>query len=562
MKRVLITATPPTPNGELHVGHLSGPYLAGDVFKRFCRLNGREVRYITGGDDNQSYVATKGEQLKMTPQQTADKFNGAIADILRRAQIEVDVYVQPLHSAHHPQFIAEFVKRLYAAGHLVGKDVAAAWCGQCERYLFESYIGGICPHCGAHCDGNVCEACAEPNQCTDMIDATCKKCGSPALERSYRRLFFPLAPFASRLADYFSRVSMGSHLAACCDRMLAKGLPDIPVSNLADWGIPVPVPGFEGQRLYAWFEMGPGYLSAINEMFAQSGRGDAWADWWKSDDAEVVQFFGYDNAYFHTTLFTSEMMAYDPEIRLPAAFVTNEFYRLDGLKFSTSRNHAIWGSAALDHLPSDVLRYFLCLDRPETAQTNFRWQDFRRAVHRDLIEGWQPWLLQVARSVREEHQGSVPQMAPLSANEQRFVAEMAGLVVAATAGYQKESFSPRRVVAALNQLVESARMFGEAAGYWRSGAHERRRNAAALSVSAVATLAALAAPIMPSLSARLWSELGLGQAPAAGDWPTQPVMVPAGRQLRGMDSAYFTGIDSGCDALEAARAPAGAAAVA
>jgi methionyl-tRNA synthetase len=562
MKRVLITATPPTPNGQLHVGHLSGPYLAGDVFKRFCRLNGREAVYITGGDDNQSYVATKGAQLGLTPTQTADKFNDAIVDILRRAAIEVDVYVRPLHSARHREFVSDFVRRLYDAGHVVGKEVEAAWCGQCERYLYESYIGGICPHCHERCDGNACEACAEPNQCTDMLEATCKKCGSPAQKRTYKRLFFPLAPHAARLTDYFSRVAMGSHLAACCDRMLSKGLPDIPVSNLGDWGIPVPVPGYEGQTLYAWFEMGPGYLTGTNEMLAGMRRDGSWEDWWKGDGAEVVQFFGYDNAYFHTILFTSEMMAYDPAIRLPSAFVTNEFYRLEGLKFSTSRNHAIWGGAALDHLPADVLRYYLCLDRPETAQTNFRWADFRRGVHRDLTEGWQPWLLNLAGRVRAEHGGSAPAMSALSANEQRFAAEMGALVAAATESFQKESFSPRRVVGALNRLVDAARMFGEAESYWRREAVERRRNAAALELSAAATLAALAAPIMPAFAARLWSELGLGAAPGPGDWPSRPVPVPAGRQLAGMDTPYFTGIDAGCDALEAARPTAAAAAVA
>ena len=52
MKRVLITATPPTSNGDLHLGHLSGPYLAGDVYKRYCRLRGGTAFFITGGDDN------------------------------------------------------------------------------------------------------------------------------------------------------------------------------------------------------------------------------------------------------------------------------------------------------------------------------------------------------------------------------------------------------------------------------------------------------------------------------------------------------------------------------
>jgi methionyl-tRNA synthetase len=564
MKRVLITATPPTPNGDLHVGHLSGPYLAADVFKRYYRLRGGEAYYITGGDDNQSYVATKAKQLGTTPAAVADRFNDAIVETLRRARIEVDVYVRPLRSPRHGRFVAEFFQRLYASGQLAVKETDAAWCGQCERYLFEAHLGGICPHCGAHSDGSVCEGCAQPNQCTDMLDAACKHCGSPALRRPCKRVYMPLAPHARRLREYFAQAHMGSHLAAVCDTMLAEGLPDIPITNPADWGIPVPVPGFDGQRLYAWFEMAPGYLSATEEMLAGLGRPAAdarWEDFWRSDDAEVVQFFGHDNSYFHAILFTAEMLAYDREIRLPAAFVTNEFYRLDGLKFSTSRSHAIWGQQALDHLSADVLRYYLCFDRPETAQNNFRLRDFRATVTRELVEGWQPWLLDLGRKVRDEQGGVAPRMSASGVNQARFAGELGELFQTAAQAYEAHRFSPHRVVTALNRLVHAASAFGAAESHWRGAAVEQRRTAAALELRAAATLAVLASPIMPELGARLWSELGFAPL-AAGGWPTQPVMVPAGQRLNGMEKPYFAGIDAGCDALEAARAPAGAMAVA
>jgi methionyl-tRNA synthetase len=562
MKRVLITATPPTSNGDLHLGHLSGPYLAADVYKRCCRLRGREAFLVTGGDDNQSYVATKAEQLGATPSAVADRFDDAIVETLRRARIEVDVYVRPLHSPRHARFVADFVKRLHAGGKLVARESAAAWCGKCQRYLFEAHLAGTCPHCGAGADGSACETCAQPNQCTDLVDAACKRCGAPAERRPLERLYFPLAPYAPRLREYFARAGMGSHLAALCDDMLAAGLPDIPVSNPADWGIPVPVPGFAGQRLYAWFEMAPGYLSATAEMLAAQALGGSWEDWWRSDQAEVVQFFGYDNSYFHAILFTAEMLAYDPEIRLPAAFVTNEFYRLDGLKFSTSRSHAIWGKEALDHLPVDALRWYLCRDRPEAEQTNFRLQDFREAATRRLAEAWEPWLQRLGRKVHEDFDGYVPQMAKPTAGQARFAAEVDRLVGELTEAYRKDSFSPRRATTALDRLVDAAQAFGAAESHWRGAAVAQRRTAVALELGAAATLAVTAAPIMPGFGARLWSELGFGSPPQAGDWPSRLVAVPCGQRLSGMTQPYFPGIGAGCDALLAAREPRSAMAVA
>jgi methionyl-tRNA synthetase len=554
MKRVLITATPPTPNGDLHVGHLSGPYLAADVYKRHCRLAGLDACYITGGDDNQSYVATKAEQLRSTPAAVAERFDGEIVETLRRAQIEVDIYVRPLTSPRHARFVADFVARLHASGQLVARESDAAWCGHCQRYLFEAHVTGICPHCGAHSDGSSCETCAQPNQCIDLIDATCKRCGNPAQRRPAKRLFFPLAPHARGLREYLQRASMGSHLGSLWDTMLGQGLPEIPISHPSEWGLPVPVPGFEGQRLYAWFEMAPGYLSATQEMLPGLGRGGGWEDWWCSDDAEVVQFFGFDNAYFHTILFTAEMMAYDPRIRLPAAFVSNEFYRLDGAKFSTSRSHAIWGKEALAHLPADALRWYLCHDRPETEQTNFRLRDFRDTATRELAGAWQPWLLHLARRVWGDHDGRAPESAEPTACQARFAAELRQLVRAATRAYQADAFSPRRVVAACNELVRAASAFGAGESFWRREAVAQRRAAAALELSAAATLAVLAAPVMPGFGARLWSELGFASPLGPGDWPTEPVAVPAGQRLQGMDSPYFPGLDAACDALEAARA--------
>ena len=66
-----ITATPPTPNGPLHVGHMAGPYIAGDVLRRFTEADGRAVLYTTGLDDHQTYVPVRGAKDGPQVQETA-----------------------------------------------------------------------------------------------------------------------------------------------------------------------------------------------------------------------------------------------------------------------------------------------------------------------------------------------------------------------------------------------------------------------------------------------------------------------------------------------------------
>ncbi len=141
-----------------------------------------------------------------------------------------------------------------------------------------------------------------------------------------------------------------------------------------------------------------------------------------------------------------------------------------------------------------------------------------------------------------------------AASQAPFAAELRQLVGAATRAYQADGFSPRRVVAACDGLVRAAGAFAAAETFWRPEAVDRRRTATALELAAAATLAVLASPVMPGFGARLWSELGFASPPAPGSWPAEPVAVPAGQRLHGMDRPYFAGIDAGCDALAAAAA--------
>jgi methionyl-tRNA synthetase len=165
--------------------------------------------------------------------------------------------------------------------------------------------------------------------------------------------------------------------------------------------------------------------------------------------------------------------------------------------------------------------------------------------------------------VRDEYDGFAPERAEPTANQARFAAEVGALAAAADRAYRQESFSPRRVCAALNQLVDAAAAFGAGESHWRRGAVDQRRTAAALELGAAATLAALVTPLMPGFGARLWSELGFSAPLRPGDWPAAaPVTVPPGQRLSGLNAPYFAGIEAGCDALAAARAPASAMAAA
>jgi methionyl-tRNA synthetase len=538
-REVLVTATPPTPNGNLHVGHLSGPDLGADVHTRYLRLRGHLAHYLSGVDDHQSYTEVRAMRDGQTARAVADRFGDAMAETLSRAAIELDLFARPQRSPHHVALVQRVFGEMFESGHLVARRAPTLWCERCRMFLFEAHVVGRCPRCGEGSNGNACEACGWPNDCVDLVEPRCRHCDGVPQVRPLERIYFPLAPWAGELEEWWSRTPMSPHLRWLCEDMLSRGLPDIAVSQRTDWGVRVPVAGFEEQAIYVWFEMGPGYLAATQEMLDRQGGGGGWREVWGEGGRDVVQFFGFDNGYFHALLFPATFLAWDPGIRLPAAFVTNEFYRYEGSKFSTSRNHAMWGPELLDRVPVDAARFFLAWDGPEREQSNFTLARLRDTVERELVEGWEPWLRELGARVAEEFDGALPGTGAWSADQQRFFDRLVELSAEVAAAYEAETFSPQRAVRLLSELVRLARRFAAAESHWRGlpGRFEERRTAVALEAMAAKVLALGAAPLMPGFAGRLWRALGYDRPMR---WEEVPEPVPSGRDLGGLDRPWFS----------------------
>lgn len=518
-----ITATPPTPNGDLHIGHLAGPYIAGDVLRRFLVAEGVDVRYTTGLDDHQSYVPVRGlKDGGRKGDEVADQYGESIESVWRQIGATFDTIVRPRRDAGYTAYIQNFFQRLHDKGHIVARTRPLPYCTGCERWLYEAYVKGGCPHCGAAGNGNACEPCGRPNDCADLTDPECTVCGRAAELRDCKRLYFPLARFEERLSAFWQRVDMPPHLRALCERMRADGLPEIAVSHPSDWGVPVPVNGFNNQRIYVWFEMAPGYLME----WEQTTAGPAPAP---------VQFFGFDNGYFHALLFPAAFLADDPDnAPLPRAFVVNEFYRLEGRKFSTSRRHAIWAHEELARTSADVLRYHVLADRPNGRETSFSTAALERS-RAHLTEHWDGWLRCLLTAVADHCGGVAPTEQPQGHAWERLRARLTRTVEELRDAYSVTGFDARRAVSLLDEVVSLADDFSHVQSYERLRPDGAAAHRAALSgqLAAATALSAWAAPVLPDGAGRLAALLGVPagrsvdadalRTPAAGT----PLTVPA-----------------------------------
>ena len=489
----LVTATPPTTNGDLHVGHLSGPYLAADVFSRAQRLTGSSARYVSGGDDHQTYVVTTAERLGRDPVELAAECNERIRETLRLADVDIAAFTSP-----NPEYVREvqgFFEGLWDAGRLVLRRYSFPYSRSAGRFLVEAFATGYCPECYTSTSGAICEDCGHPNDVASLLFAssTGASAGAGDIEqRELETLVLPLEVYRDRFVDFYERrrETMRPHVLRFVREMLAAPLPDFPVSYPGTWGIPVEFAGVEGQVLNAWAEM----LPALVHMTGAGGNDDGATAWSAGSEYELVQFLGYDNTFYFAFAHLGLLFAAGTMIE-PTAIVTNEFYYLDGSKFSTSRGHLIWARDLLTRHGADNVRFYLALENPEHQVANFNEDEFVERVGRRLH---QP--LAAAAAALEPHAGRPVELGDEEAAQyERFRTRM-------RRAYALETFSLREAAGTVaNALAMAADLAGRADG---PAAREARA-----AVAALLHVASYAEPLVPALCAELRRQLGAAPGP-------------------------------------------------
>lgn len=383
----IVIAATPTPNGDLHVGHLAGPYLAGDIYARYLRANGRPVTYATCTDDSQSYVLTTAHRQGTTPGELTARSTAAI----QRSLDGMGISMAPLPpiDEQYRQTVVGYLRALHLLGRFTLRTMRLPYARRARRFLYDGLVTGVCPHCLATSCGGGCESCGHPNNFDELLEPTSTLDPTDPVEhREHTILVLPLEAYRDRLTTYFAehRDRLRPHAAQLVRELLAHPLPDVPITVPGAWGIPAPFPETPGQVLYPWVEAMPAAMYATWHAEGRTGPRDAL--WRRERDAELVYFHGFDNVYHWGLMDLVFLMAHGDRYVTPAANVCNEFYELEGEKFSTSRNHLVRGTELLDDVPRDLVRCYLALTGPEYQRTNFDRSALSTVTIRRLVEPW------------------------------------------------------------------------------------------------------------------------------------------------------------------------------
>lgn len=421
IKRYLVTAALPYANGPLHIGHLAGAYLSGDVYSRFQRLCGKDVLYICGSDEHGAAITIKALKEESTPQAIVDKYHTLFQDTFQKMGISFDHYHRTSAPLHH-ETSQDFFRELYKKGEFQEKESEQYYDPIAKQFLADRYIKGTCPKCNYEAAyGDQCENCGSTLSPTELINPQSTLSDGKPEMRKTKHWYLPLDKYEGWLREWVNEGTLGgkklhypedwkNHVLGQCRSWLDTGLMPRAMTRDLTWGVDVPqeIEGAEGKKLYVWLDAPIGYISSTKQWAADNGK--EWEPYWKDDSSALIHFIGKDNIVFHCIIFPAILKAHGDYI-LPINVPANQFMNLEGDKISTSRNWAIWVHEYLEDLPDkqDELRYAMIKNMPEQKDSEFTWKAFQDANNNELVNNLANFINRVVVLVNKYYDGVVPE---------------------------------------------------------------------------------------------------------------------------------------------------------
>ena len=548
-ERILIGVAWPYANGPIHLGHIAGAYLPADIFARYHRLKGNDVLMVSGSDQHGTPIMVRAEQEGSSPQEVAARYHRSFLDSWQRLDISFDLFTGTDTPNHH-KLSQDFFLALMEKGYIYRGAMPLLYCNKCKRFLPDRYVEGTCPYCkfkGTR--GDQCDGCGKPLNPAELIDPVCRRCSSTPQVKQSEHFFLRLSAFNDKLLEWVKGQShWKQNVLNFTAGFLGEGLKDRAITRDLEWGVPVPVEGFDDKRIYVWFEAVIGYLSASMEWAQRSGDAERWREFW-GGDTKSYYFVGKDNIIFHTVIWPAMLLGYGG-LNLPYDVPANEFLTISGKKLSTSRNWAVWLPDYLERYDPDPLRYFLSANMPEDADSDFSWREFVRRNNDELVATYGNLVHRVLTITYRNFDGRVPTPGELDGRSKGLLQKAEDALQAVDDLLYRCRF--RESVRVAMGLAQEANRYLDEKAPWKALKADRDGAATSLYValSVISCLKTLFAPFLPFTSEVLHRMLGFEGSLRDGGW-TIGRIVPG--QHLASPQPLFTKLDEAVVAEEDAR---------
>jgi methionyl-tRNA synthetase len=431
--RFTVTAALPYANGPLHLGHVAGVYLPADIFVRFLRMNGHDVVFICGSDEHGAAITLRAKKEGITPKEIVDKYDAIIGQAFRDFNISFDIYHRTSSEIHH-KTSQDFFLKLYENGKFTEETSEQYYDEEFQQFLADRYITGECPKCqNPNAYGDQCEKCGTDLSPTELVNPKSTLSGKTPVLKTTSHWYLPMERHVDWLREWIKEGKLNgvqqhdpkawrNQVIGQCMSWIDGGLHSRAMTRDLDWGVKVPLPNAEGKVLYVWLDAPIGYISATKQWALDNGKN--WEEYW-SGDRKLVHFIGKDNIVFHAVIFPILLKDHGGFI-LPDNVPASEFLNLEGDKFSTSRNWAVWLHEYLETYPGkeDELKYVLTSIAPETKDSEFTWKEYQTRINSELADILGNFVNRALVLTQKYYDGIVPEAGTLTEEDKSVLAEM------------------------------------------------------------------------------------------------------------------------------------------
>ena len=365
-------------------------------------MAGNDVLMVCATDEHGTPIAVKADAEGKEPIEVAKRYHDMIVEDINSCDISFDNFARTTDEIHY-KISQDFFKYLYDKGLIYEETIQQLYCENCEKFLPDRYVEGICPVCGAEARGDHCEVCGRALDPIELVEPKCLTCGNTPVIRDSTQYFFKLSHFQKPLEEYIStNPYLPPNVRNYAQNWLKEGLQDWIMTRDMKWGIPVPLEGAEGKVIYVWGEAFIGYMSSAAAWSRRTGI--PWEDYW---NGHVVHFIGKDIIYHHSLFWPAMLLGRD--CKLPDDIFAGEFLSLEGRKMSTSKNWVVWVADFVKDFDSDLLRYYLTINAPLNKDTDFSWDEFQRRVNDELADVIGNFLHRTFTFTKKFFDGKVPE---------------------------------------------------------------------------------------------------------------------------------------------------------
>ena len=338
------------PSSNLHIGHAYCT-VATDAMARYKRLQGYNVKFLTGTDEHGQKIEEKAKEAGVTPQQFVDNIvlgERGVLDLWKLMNISYDRFIRTTDD-YHVAAIQKIFKKMYDNGDIYKGSYKGKYCTPCESFWTES----------------------------QLVDGKCPDCGREVHDAEEEAYFFRLSKYADRIQDLLENTDFlepRSRVNEMVNNFIKPGLEDLCVSRTSfTWGVPV---DFDpGHVVYVWIDALFNYMTALG--FENDKYQDV-QDFWPAD----VHFVGKEIVRFHAIIWPAILMSQG--LPLPKKVYGHGWLNFNGEKMSKSRGNVVDPYLLSERFGVDALRFFLLRTFPFGSDGNFTNELLINTINVDL----------------------------------------------------------------------------------------------------------------------------------------------------------------------------------